>query len=96
MKEWYNYVDENLTSETLTKVTQEFLDVIAKAPEQMKKHLKLSNVPNHISRPLGGGTHQQRALSECLHGIARSSNYDSQFTVETYCFSDGRCLFKQP
>ena len=23
-------------------------------------------------------------------------NYVSQFTVETYCFADGRCLFKQP
>ena len=23
-------------------------------------------------------------------------NYVSQFTVETYCFPDGRCLFKQP
>ena len=22
--------------------------------------------------------------------------YVSQFTVETYCFADGRCLFKQP
>ena len=22
--------------------------------------------------------------------------YFSQFTVETYCFADGRCLFKQP
>ena len=22
--------------------------------------------------------------------------YISQFTVETYCFADGRCLFKQP
>ena len=25
-----------------------------------------------------------------------SSFYVSQFTVETYCFADGRCLFKQP
>ena len=25
-----------------------------------------------------------------------SVNYVSQFTVETYCFADGRCLFKQP
>ena len=25
-----------------------------------------------------------------------SINYVSQFTVETYCFADGRCLFKQP
>ena len=24
-----------------------------------------------------------------------SSNYVSQLTVETYCFADGRCLFKQ-
>ena len=23
-------------------------------------------------------------------------HYVSQFTVETYCFADGRCLFKQP
>ena len=23
-------------------------------------------------------------------------SYVSQFTVETYCFADGRCLFKQP
>ena len=23
-------------------------------------------------------------------------DYVSQFTVETYCFADGRCLFKQP
>ena len=23
-------------------------------------------------------------------------NFVSQFTVETYCFADGRCLFKQP
>ena len=23
-------------------------------------------------------------------------NYVSQFTVEAYCFADGRCLFKQP
>ena len=23
-------------------------------------------------------------------------NYVSQFTVETYCFADGRCFFKQP
>ena len=23
-------------------------------------------------------------------------NYVSQFTVETYCFADSRCLFKQP
>ena len=23
-------------------------------------------------------------------------NYVSQFTVETHCFADGRCLFKQP
>ena len=23
-------------------------------------------------------------------------NYVSQFTVETYCFADGWCLFKQP
>ena len=23
-------------------------------------------------------------------------NYVSQFTVETFCFADGRCLFKQP
>ena len=23
-------------------------------------------------------------------------NYVSQFTVKTYCFADGRCLFKQP
>ena len=22
--------------------------------------------------------------------------YVSQFTVETYCFADGRCLFRQP
>ena len=22
-------------------------------------------------------------------------HYDSQFTAETYCFADGRCLFKQ-
>ena len=22
--------------------------------------------------------------------------YVSQFTVEAYCFTDGRCLFKQP
>ena len=26
----------------------------------------------------------------------RLVNYVSQFTVETYCFADGRCLFKQP
>ena len=25
-----------------------------------------------------------------------STSYVSQFTVETYCFADGRCLFKQP
>ena len=25
-----------------------------------------------------------------------SDYYVSQFTVETYCFADGRCLFKQP
>ena len=25
-----------------------------------------------------------------------SRNYVSQFTVETYCFADGRCLFKKP
>ena len=25
-----------------------------------------------------------------------SNHYVSQFTVETYCFADGRCLFKQP
>ena len=24
------------------------------------------------------------------------SIYVSQFTVETHCFADGRCLFKQP
>ena len=24
------------------------------------------------------------------------AHYVSQFTVETYCFADGRCLFKQP
>ena len=24
------------------------------------------------------------------------ANYVSQFTVETYCFADGQCLFKQP
>ena len=23
-------------------------------------------------------------------------NYVSQFTVDTHCFADGRCLFKQP
>ena len=23
-------------------------------------------------------------------------SYVSQFTVETYCFANGRCLFKQP
>ena len=26
----------------------------------------------------------------------RNSDFVSQFTVETYCFADGRCLFKQP
>ena len=28
--------------------------------------------------------------------ITASAIYVSQFTVETYCFADGRCLFKQP
>ena len=36
----------------------------------------------------------------CFHTIyaGRSdlASYVSQFTVETYCFADGRCLFKQP
>ena len=26
----------------------------------------------------------------------KPTNYVSQFTVEMYCFADGRCLFKQP
>ena len=32
----------------------------------------------------------------CLAGVALAAYYVSQFTVETYCFTDGRCLFKQP
>ena len=31
-----------------------------------------------------------------LQGKLQGSYYVSQFTVETYCFADGRCLFKQP
>ena len=33
-----------------------------------------------------------------LNSIAMYANayYVSQFTVKTYCFADGRCLFKQP
>ena len=31
-----------------------------------------------------------------LFVIFGGSCYVSQFTVETYCFADGRCLFKQP
>ena len=33
--------------------------------------------------------------SVCDH-ISLPLYYVSQFTVETYCFADGRCLFKQP
>ena len=28
--------------------------------------------------------------------LSPANHYVSQFTVETYCFADGRCLFKQP
>ena len=28
--------------------------------------------------------------------VFTQNNYVSQFTVETYCFADGRCLLKQP
>ena len=31
-----------------------------------------------------------------MHISYQVLNYVSQFTVETYCFADGRCLFKQP
>ena len=31
-----------------------------------------------------------------FHLFAKCNFYVSQFTVETYCFTDGRCLFKQP
>ena len=29
-------------------------------------------------------------------GESVRNNYTSQFTVETYCFADGRCLIKKP
>ena len=32
----------------------------------------------------------------CICIFLPMHNYVSQFTVETYCFADGRCLFKQP
>ena len=35
-------------------------------------------------------------LSSKLKCQQYRNNYVSQFTVETYCFADGRCLFKQP
>ena len=37
----------------------------------------------------------QQLLGLC-EGSNTNSNYVSQFTVDTYCFADGRCLFKQP
>ena len=34
-------------------------------------------------------------VKDCRQSV-KSFNYVSQFTVETYCFADGRGLFKQP
>ena len=33
---------------------------------------------------------------QCCNKANFDSNYVSPFTVETYCFADGRCLCKQP
>ena len=37
-------------------------------------------------------------LNNLVDGVGAMGRpyYVSQFTVESYCFADGRCLFKQP
>ena len=40
----------------------------------------------------GGMERREMALLLNLN----TDSYVSQFTVEAYCFADGRCLFKQP
>ena len=48
----------------------------------------------------GGGEPSKvlQAVLACktIYATIYITNYVSQFTVETYCFADGRCLFKQP
>ena len=42
--------------------------------------------------------HESLSLFYCLHACSFKffNYYDSQFTVDTYYFADGRCLCKQP
>ena len=45
---------------------------------------------------LRGSIGRSKQASACYCGGLSCNYYVSQFTVETYCFADGRCLFKQP
>ena len=54
-------------------------------------NIKANSVKNKQVQENGEETHSSNKRGDYL---ICTSIYVSQFTVETYCFADGRCLFK--